>query len=71
MTTSEMIRILCVRMNISVSELARRINQSPQNFSAKLKRESVTRQEMREIAAATGITYEQAFILPNGEKITD
>lgn len=34
-------------------------------------RESVTQQEMREIAAATGITYEQEFILPNVEKITD
>lgn len=71
MTTSEMIKILCVRMNISVSELARRINQSPQNLAAKLKRDSVTQQEMREIASAMGISYEQAFILPNGEKITD
>lgn len=71
MTTSEMIKILCVRMNVSVSELARRINQSPQNLAAKLKRESVTQKEMHEIASAMGITYEQSFILPNGDKITD
>ena len=71
MTTSEMIKILCVRMNVSVSELARRINQSPQNLAAKLKRESVTQTEMHEIASAMGITYEQSFILPNGDKITD
>ncbi len=71
MTTSEMIKILCVRMNVSVSELARRINQSPQNFNAKLKRGSVSQQEMHEIAAAFGISYEQSFILPNGDRITD
>ena len=71
MTTSEMIKILCVRMNVSVSELARRINQSPQNFNAKLKRGSVSQPEMHEIAAALGISYEQSFILPNGDRITD
>lgn len=71
MTTSEMIKILCVRMNVSVSELARRINQSPQNFNAKLKRGSVSQQEMHEIAAALRISYEQSFILPNGDRITD
>lgn len=71
MTTSEMIKILCVRMNVSVSELARRINQSPQNFNAKLKRGSVSQQEMHEIAAALGISYVQSFILPNGDSITD
>lgn len=38
MTTSEQIRVLCVRSGVSLSELARRINQTPQNFSVKLKR---------------------------------
>ena len=70
MTTSEMIKVLCVRMGISVSELARRIDQSPQNFSAKLKRDSVTRQEIKRIADVMSVDYEQSFILPNGEKIT-
>ncbi len=32
MKTSDMIRQLCEQMNISVSELARRLGQSPQNF---------------------------------------
>ena len=34
MTTSEQIRVLCVRTGVSLSELARRINQTPQNFNA-------------------------------------
>ena len=38
MNLSEQIKVLCVRSNISVSELARRIGTSPQNFNAKLKK---------------------------------
>ena len=32
MKTSDMIRQVCEQMNISISELARRLGQSPQNF---------------------------------------
>ncbi len=32
MTTAEQIIVLFVRMDISISELARRIGQSPRNF---------------------------------------
>ncbi|SUN68639.1 helix-turn-helix domain-containing protein [Streptococcus infantarius] len=35
MTTAEIIKELCEQMNISVSELARRIGQTPQNFNKK------------------------------------
>lgn len=69
MTTSDMIRELCEKMNISISELARRIGQSPQNFNKKLQRGTVKAEEMREIAVVLGITYEQSFMLPDGEKI--
>lgn len=69
MTTSEQIRVLCVRTNISLSELARRINQTPQNFNAKLKRNTVTQSELNQIANALGVTYEQYFVLKNGELV--
>lgn len=69
MTTSEQIRVLCVRTGVSLSELARRINQSPQNFNAKLKRNTVTQEELNGIAEALGVTYEQYFILANGEQV--
>lgn len=36
MKTFEMIRKLCNKQNISISELARRIGQTPQNFRKKL-----------------------------------
>ena len=48
MTTSDMIRELCDRMNISLAELCRRIGQT---------------------AEVLDVGYEQAFVLPDGEKI--
>lgn len=69
MTTSEQIRVLCVRAGISLSELARRIDQTPQNFNAKLKRNTVAQEELNQIAKVLGATYEQYFVLPNGEQI--
>jgi len=53
----------------SIAELSRRIGQSPQNFSKKLKRETLTLKELIKIADVLDITYEQAFILPDGMSI--
>lgn len=69
MKTSDMIRQLCEQMNISVSELARRLGQSPQNFGKKLKRETITLEELKTIADVMEVKFEQAFILPNGNEI--
>lgn len=69
MTTSDMIRTLCEKQNISLAELSRRIGQTPQNFNKKLKRGTVSFDEMVAIAEAVGVGYEQAFVLPDGGKI--
>ena len=69
MTTSEQIRVLCVRTDVSLSELARRISQSPQNFNAKLKRNTITQDEINRIADTLGVTYEHYFVLANGEQV--
>ncbi|WP_124098826.1 helix-turn-helix transcriptional regulator [Ruminococcus sp. Marseille-P6503] len=69
MTTADMIRELCDRMNISLAELCRRIGQTPQNFNKKLKRGTVSFDEMMEIAETLGVGYEQAFIFSDGGKI--
>lgn len=69
MTTSDMVRELCEKMNISISELARRIGQSPQNFNKKLQRGTVSVEEMMEIANVLGILFEQGFTLPDGQSI--
>ena len=69
MTTSEQIRVLCVRTGVSLSELARKINQTPQNFNAKLRRNTVTQNELNQIADVLDVTYEQYFVLKNGDQI--
>ena len=69
MTTSEQIRVLCVRSGVSLAELARRINQTPQNFNAKLKRNTITQDEMNQIAEVLGAKYEQYFVLANGDQV--
>lgn len=69
MTTSNMIRELCDRMNISLAELCRRIGQTPQNFNKKLQRGTVSVEEMIVIADVLGVKFEQSFTLTNGYKI--
>ena len=69
LTTSDMIRELCGKQNISLAELCRRIGQTPQNFNKKLKRGTVSFEEMVSISEALNVGYEQAFVLPDGEKI--
>ena len=58
MNVSEQIKILCIRSNISVSELARRVGTSPQNFNAKLKRETFTVSDFEKIAEVVDCTFE-------------
>lgn len=71
MPTSEQIKILCIKLGISVSELARRCGSSPQAFSQKLKREGFTPAELKEIAEIVDCRFETAFVLPNGDRVVD
>ena len=57
MAVSEQIKILCVKLGISVSELARLYGSSPQAFSQKMKRERFTPDELKKIAAAAGCKF--------------
>ncbi len=69
MTISEQIRVLCVRSNVSLAELARRVGKSPQAFSAQLKRESFTIEELEIIADAVNARFLRSFELSSGDKI--
>lgn len=59
MKTSDMIKELCNKKNISISKLARRIGQTPQNFGKKLKRDTMTPDELKQIANVMDVTFEQ------------
>jgi len=69
MTISEQIKVLCVRSNISVAELARRLGKSPQSFNAKMKRESFTVEELEIIANVVEAKFMRTFELSSGDKI--
>jgi len=69
MTISEQIKVLCVRTNISVAELARRMGTTPQNFNSKLKRESFTIADLEYLANTVNCSFERHFILPDGERV--
>ena len=59
MTVAEQVRILCVRINISEAELARRLGTSPQNLNAKIKRDTFSVYDMERIAEVTGTSFRQ------------
>lgn len=69
MTSSEQIRVLCARLNISMAELARRMGQSPQSLSGKMRRESFSISDLEKVAEATGSSFVRKFVFPNGEEI--
>jgi DNA-binding Xre family transcriptional regulator len=71
MAMSERIRILLVkRNNISESELARRLNISPQNLYSKMKRDNFSEQELEKIATALNCDFNISFTLRDtGETI--
>ena len=69
MTVSEQIKVLCVRCNVSESELARRLGKSPQSLNAKLKRGTMTVEELERIAVVLGVEFKRVFILGNGDEV--
>ena len=68
MTAAELIKNLCKQQNVNVAELARRIGQSRQNLYKKLQRDTLTIDEIKQIADALGVKFEQSFTLPDGEQ---
>ena len=70
MKTSDMIKELCNKKNISVSELARRIGQTPQNFGKKLKRDTVTLEELKLINDCSKVTSITSAISFNSSRVT-
>lgn len=69
MSVEKQIKMLCISLNISVSELARMCGTSPQAFTQKMKRDCFTPSDLKDIAAAAGCQYTTAFVLPDGQQI--
>jgi len=69
MSISQQLKILAVKKEISIAEMARICGKSPQAFWQKMKRESFTPDELQHIAQRVGCKYKQYFELETGEKI--
>ena len=69
MTRSELIKIICQKNNISLSELARRIGQTPQNFNKKILRNTISDDELSKILLVLNIEYEQKIRFSDGTSI--
>lgn len=66
MTRSELIKIICQKNNISLSELARKIGQTPQNFNKKILRNTVSDDELSRILLELQVVYEQKIKFADG-----
>ncbi len=70
MSQENKIRMAAANKNISLSELSRRIGQTPQNVNSKLKRNTFTESELEQIAEALGAKYvPMKFIFDDGTEI--
>lgn len=69
MRIDNQIKMIGVKTDLSISEIGRRLNKSPQAFSQKLKRGCFTLDDLEDIALVTGCKLECSFVFPDGERI--
>lgn len=69
MRIDEQLKILCLKSGISMAEMARRLNKTPQAFNQKTKRGKFTIEELQDIAMVSGCELKCEFVYPNGERI--
>lgn len=60
-TISENIKIMAARADLSLSEVARRFGDTPQNFTQKLKRDNFRVGDLEKIANICGYTFTWDF----------
>lgn len=58
----EDLKILALKRGISLSELARRLGESPQNYNLKFKRNSIKDHDLKESAKALGYDVKITYI---------
>ena len=69
MNIEQKIKVALAHAGISQAELARRINTTPSNLNQKIKRNTLTNEDMNQIAAALGCQWQAVFILSDGTSI--
>ncbi len=69
MSIEQNIKILCVKNEMSLAQLAKRLDMTPQAFSQKLKRGTFSLDDLKTIAMVSNCQFECAFVFANGDKI--
>lgn len=69
MGMSEKIRILLIKKNSNVVDLAKRLDTQPQNLYNKLSRDNFSEKDLQEIAKVLDVRYEGFFFLENGDRV--
>ena len=66
MTIEQKLNMALSYKNISQAELARRIGTTPSNLNQKVKRNTLTKEELAQIATVLGCTWRAEFAFPDG-----
>lgn len=69
MRIDEQLKMLGLKSQISLAEMARRLNKTPQAFNQKMKRGKFSIEELLDIALVSGCELKCEFIYPNGDKV--
>ena len=70
LTFGEKIKVIMGRRGLSLTDLAKKLGQSPQNMSNKMNRDNFSEKELKEIAAILDCTFETVFKMNDtGEEI--
>lgn len=69
MTIEQKIKMALSYSGISQAELARRMETTPSNLNQKVKRNTLTKEEMEQIASALGGIWRAEFVFDDGTVI--
>lgn len=69
MTIEQKINMALAYRGMSQAELARKIGTTPSNLNKKVKRDTLTKEELEKIARALGGSWRAEFVFENGTVI--
>ena len=69
MTIEQKLKAMLAITGISQAELARRLGTTPSNLNLKIKRNTLTYEDLQQIAELLGCEWRAEFILPDGTRI--
>jgi len=69
MNIEQKLKMVLAYQNVSQRELARRLGTSSSNLNLKIKRNTLTYEDLQQIAELLGCEWRAEFILPDGTRI--